>query len=827
MKEVSGFLLKGLLKSKYLLLLPIAIAILVVTLLAINHSQSGTTQQELKDTFSNRKENIHLLISSTLTKERMIGLTLEEQQALESLLEKEQYVKGILKKLNDGNLHIAAEQLAFVKEYQKYVTLKPIPYLNESSLQLEALKAQALLSDDLSYTEQVTPYYTALYTKQLFQIFFNPITAFLFVLIFGYHYVANRENRLFDFFKMNSLSNRAIYYGYLIPLLLVVLLYIVLVCVLSLLPPLLTGNIHTIFYPLEVAVHTDLQLVPVWKWLVYIPIGWGIFMTMLVLCSICLFKLRASLSVLFTIISLSVFIGYVIALKFGFHMGNPIHLLVSYEADLLATNRFATYLVMMLGLLLLGFVLSYVVIQAKMMSISLPQFQTTKKQHHFSGKLKLLQFEHLKKQRKGQVLVTFILFVVSIGIYVGVVNQAYVTYPIKALKAIENYQNIIIQDQVHWEIVAAEFELEEELRKQMQESAGEEFTPLDENPFLAMIKNLQHRYDVLEQVKREVDSPQFAAQYREAMFSLDPQSYKQQDSTLWNVTLMASEEQRHLLENEGISPWPIGDMWISNFDDPGRALNTEHAERSKLYEERNEKFDNSSLFTVYKFFTENIMFILLMLFVLLLWTTMADEFAPTSSIHFLVTKPIRPITIYLSKWTYNLVSAYSLLFLSGGLLFIIATIIGGFGEARYPVLIYATEPLDEQFFFATANNAYFSFEPLVSLLLKCAVLLIAQVFFLNSLFSLIGKFTKNHYAAIIVTLIVAITSYVAGNHYIELAISVYNPFVYFDTWHIVDGWKSIEANNANVNFLYGTGILVMSGGLLFCLGLLMKRKVAR
>lgn len=827
MKAVSGFLLKGLLKSKYLLLLPIAIGILIVTLLTINHSQSGATQQELKDTFSNRKENIHLLISSTLTKERMIGLTREEQQALESLLVKEQYVKDILKKLNDGDLHIAAEQLAYVKEYQNYITLKPIPYLSESALQLEALKAQALLSHDLSYTEQSTPYNTALYTKQLFQILFNPITAFLFVLIFGYHYVANRENRLFDFFKMNSLSDRAIYFGYLVPLLLMVLTYIVIVCVLALLPPLLTGNIQSIFYPLEVAVNSEILLVPVWKWLVFIPIGWGMFMTMLVLGSVCLFKWRVNLSVLFTIISLPVLIGYVMALKFGFHFVNPIHLLVSYEADLLAMNRFGTYLLMMLGYLLVGFVLSYVVIQAKTMPISLPQFQTTKKQRHFTGKWKLLQLEHVKKQRKGHILLIFILFVVIIGTYVGIVNQAYVTYPTKALKAIENYQHQIIQDQVHWEIVAAEFELEEEMRKQMQESAGEEFTPLDENPYLNMIKDLQHRYDVLDNVKKEVDSPQFAAQFRETMAALDPESYKQQGSTLWDVTLMASEEQRHLLDKEEIPPWPIGDKWISNFDDPDRALNNEHAERIKLYEERNEKFDNSSLFTMYKFFTENIMLILLLLFVLLLWTTMADEYAPTPSIHFLVTKPIRPTAIYVSKWTYNLVSAYSLLLLSGGLFFAIATLIGGFGEARYPVLIYATEPLDEHFFFATANNAYFSFEPLASLLLKCAVLLIAQVFFLNSLFSLIGKWLKNHYAAIIVTLIVAIIGYVAGNHYTDLAISVYNPFVYFDTWHIVDGWKSIEANNAHVNFLTGAGILGISGGLLFGLGLLTKRKVVR
>ncbi|WP_079526250.1 hypothetical protein [Solibacillus isronensis] len=70
-----------------------------------------------------------------------------------------------------------------------------------------------------------------------------------------------------------------------------------------------------------------------------------------------------------------------------------------------------------------------------------------------------------------------------------------------------------------------------------------------------------------------------------------------------------------------------------------------------------------------------------------------------------------------------------------------------------------------------------------------------------------------------------IAGYFAGNHYIELTSSMYNPFVYFDTWNIVDGWKSIEANNGKVNFLTGAVILLISGSLLFCMGLLFKRKV--
>ncbi|WP_193769137.1 hypothetical protein, partial [Metasolibacillus meyeri] len=211
--------------------------------------------------------------SATLTKERMVGLTLEEQQALESLLLKEQYVKEILNKLKEGDLQIASEQLAYIQQYEKYVELKPIPYLNISHLKIEERKAQTLLEQHLPYSEERTPFHTALFTKQLFQILFSPFTAFFFVLIFCYIYTFDRGNRAFDFLKINSLSNGAIYYGYMLTFVLMVLLYIVLVCCLAMLPPLLMGNSATLFYPLEVAVHTEIVWVPVWKWLVFIPIG--------------------------------------------------------------------------------------------------------------------------------------------------------------------------------------------------------------------------------------------------------------------------------------------------------------------------------------------------------------------------------------------------------------------------------------------------------------------------------------------------------------------------------------------------------------------------
>ncbi|MGN7476293.1 hypothetical protein ACTHOQ_00445 [Solibacillus silvestris] len=821
MKEVIHFLVKGWLKSKYILFLPIAVGLLIIMLLVVNSSQSGATQQELQETFNNRKENVHLLIASMLKKERAIGLTSEEQLSLDSLLLKEEYLKEILKKLNDENLHIAAEQLAYLNEYEKYTTFKSIPYLGENAVKVEQSKAEALLDHNLSYSEQITPFKTALFTKQLFQILFSPITAFLILLIFCYKYLADKENRTFDFFQINSLSNKAIYYGYLIPLLMVVLVYIFIACFLSLLPTLLTGNINTIFYPIEVAVSSEIVLVPVWKWLVFIPIGWGIFISVLLVLIICLFKQQATLGLLFALVSLPILASYMISLKAGFQMANPIHLIVSYENHLLPTNRFAIYLFTMLFLLTVCFIISYIIIAMKNTGLKLPEFKTNKKQHPMTGKLKLLQFEHVKKKRKGHILLTFILLFWGIGGTVAAVNQQFQNAPATALKAIENDQNTTIGLRTHWELVAADFELEKEMQRLI------DGTEIDDGDFHAnTIKQLDHRYEVLESLKGEVYSTNFFETYRKTMKLLEPGSYKDENSTLWNITEMASEEQQNILDGKGITPWPLGHKWISKFDAPSQAISNEHYVMLKLTEERNMKYDNSSLFAIYKYLDWNVMFVVLLLFVLLLWTTISEEHSPTPTISFLVTKPIRFTSVYITKWAYNLAVSCSLLLISGAFIFLIATMIGGVGEAEYPMLIYATDRQEAHFFLSTANNAYFYFENLSTVIVKSGVLIFTQIFFLNSLFSLVGKFMKNHYASIIVTLIIVIAGYFIGDHYIELTGSAYNPFVYFDTWNIVDGWKSVEANNGQVNFLNGTAILFIGGSLLFCMGLLFRRRVA-
>lgn len=823
MKEVTSFIMKGILKSKYILLVLFVIILFIFSLMAINRTQSSTTQQELQETFDDRKETVNFLISKMLNKKSHIGLPQEEQLSLDSLLLQEEYLKEISTKLERGDLDISDENLLYLKEYSRYENYDFINYINVKLLEVEQQKAATLSRHDLPYTEQKNPFNTALFSKQLFQLLFSPFTAFLFVLVFSYKTISDEQNRTFEFFKVNSLSNTAVYFGYLMPFLILVLGFTILAGFLSFLPPMLAGNLNMIHYPIEVVIGTETLMVPVWKWLLFLPIGWGIFVSLILVFALCLFKLRLSFSVLIGIIVLPLVIAYICSVQFGFHMLNPIHLLVSYEMHLLPTNRFITYLVIMLLLLILCLIVCYPVFNSKRSVFKSSHLPSASKRYLPKPGGKLLQFELLKKKRKGHVLITFILLVGIIGGTYVVVNQAFQKLPTVYLNVIEDLQNILIDLQVQWKVMEDDFDMQAEMMKSNTEEPEDKMTEFPhENPYTMMIKDIENEYRVLEGVKKEICSREFPEKYREIMEST--QSYKELDPTMWNVTVMASEEQQRILDEKDIIPWPIGDQWISHFNDPSNAVDSEHSKLLKSSQERNTKYGNSGLFSFYKFLVWKMMLVLFGVFILLLWTSISEEQRPSPSIHFLTTKPIDFRSIYASKWAYNLIIAYGLLLISGGIVFIVSSIIGGFGESQYPILVYAIGNTSDDMFFSNVDNTYFFFESLLVLIAKSGVLIVAQIFFMNSLFSLIGKWLKNHYVTIIITLTLAVAGYFLGNQYITTSFMYLNPFIYFDTWHIVDGWKSVLANSSSVNFNNGWMILLSSGLLLFLIGFISRWK---
>ena len=76
--------------------------------------------------------------------------------------------------MDEGNLDISSESMDYIKEYRVYETYISIPYQNKDVLNIEQEKMEILEKHNLPYTEQKTPYNTALFTKQLFQLLFSP-----------------------------------------------------------------------------------------------------------------------------------------------------------------------------------------------------------------------------------------------------------------------------------------------------------------------------------------------------------------------------------------------------------------------------------------------------------------------------------------------------------------------------------------------------------------------------------------------------------------------------------------------------------------------------
>lgn len=79
--------------------------------------------------------------------------------------------------------------------------------------------------------------------------------------------------------------------------------------------------------------------------------------------------------------------------------------------------------------------------------------------------------------------------------------------------------------------------------------------------------------------------------------------------------------------------------------------------------------------------------------------SISEEQRPNSSIYFMTTKPVTFKSIYASKWSYNLIITFGMLLISGGIVFIVKAIIGGFGESHYTTLVYAAGNTNDNLFF--------------------------------------------------------------------------------------------------------------------------------
>ncbi|MBD7985520.1 hypothetical protein H9649_13065 [Sporosarcina sp. Sa2YVA2] len=827
MKEVVQFVLKGIVKSKYLLFALLAMIVVAMSLLILNQQQPSSTLKEFESTVLNDKSNLNFIIGKFLLRESELGLDEEQQISLDSLLIHENYLKEIIQKVRSESLDFVTEQKRYIEEYQTYTEHSDVIVHSRNNFFDPLDKIELLEKHQLPYLEEKTPWNTSLFTKQLFQIFFSPVIAFLFLLLFIYKYISDRDNQTFEFLKLNSLSPTSIYYGYLIPFIIMIVGYAFFAALLSFLPVLLTGNINTIHYPIDVNLIGESNLVYVWKWLIYMPIGWSIFVSILLVFLMALLRMRLSMGLTLTLFASLPLAGYFIFTQFKFSLFNPIHLIFFYEENLLSLNRFIFYLLLMFCLLVLCLIALYPIFNMKNLRYKFNYSNSSqKKQYIPKKKWKLIQFEYIKSKRKNMVLFNAVILFLIIGGTLIYVNQQYVTLPKKYTNIIDGLIDTRMVGLSNNTASLFSMETESEIllaKGEFVEGFDEEIASVKKKIELANndIKHLNEFYD-------EIEKGDFTERFNQEVFFVDFEHIKEISKTLQNrsgLNILASIEQNRILDEKNITPWKVSYLLNTKFYHPKEFINDEiYYKVAKANYDQSVKYDNSALFFLYKYFDWNIMWLALAAFVILMWTSISAEYRPTLSKNFLLTKPISFKSVYVSKWVYNLFITYSLLLGVLGVTLLVGIVFGGLGESQYPMLVYSLENYNESLLFSFEEGIYFHFESLLMMIVKSGLLIVGHVFFLNSLFSLVGRWFRNQYATIMITLLLTFSGYFLANYDIEASWIYLNPFIYFDTWNVIDGWSSIEANSSKVNFVYGTNVLFSGGLLLFIAGLLGRKR---
>lgn len=826
MGEVLRFFSKGIFKSKYFKVSVVTLVAVLILWLAVNYFQPNETLEMFEKEFTEANELVANYVDQYYYKQATAGLDEEEAFMLERLLVHESHLKNMLKKIRAG-------QYDFVDEHQKYVESAQT-LLEETGLDLYRLqdfsgvieKINVLQHYNLPYMEEQTPFNNGLFTKQMMQIFFNPITAFIFLLAFIYKYLSDREQNLFDFLKLQAQSPFSIYTGYLLSFLLVLVIYVTFTALLAFLPTLLTGNLATLSYPSELVLIGKSEFSSVFMWLLYLPMSWLLFVTLSLFMLIALLRVDWPIGYPMTIFGGILASSLAVYQQYGFLQWNPLHLLVNYETHLFPTNQYGYYLMkMLMVLLLLSLVVLLFLRRGDIRFILRKNHQTTHHQYEPKKHLKLVQFERLKAKRKSKSFLTFCLLIAVIGGSLAYVQYQYITLPSKYAEIIDgkiagNKQGIANGE-------ASLFVYETELA--IAEETGTESTPgLIEAIEDTKAKNLAAEKEIqrLEKYYEHIDEADGIEQFRREVLLPEFELFKvkvEEDLSESSTITLAGIDQQRIIAEQGIIPWHMNyelntayhkpDLYKDNETSYEFALSRYHA---------NQKYDRSALFFLYKFFEWQFTFVVFGIFLFFLWTSMAEEYHPTITRNFLLTKPLSLKNIYRSKWAYNMGSSLSIFF-SVLIIFIgVGWLLGGLGEKNYPMLVYLLNRTAEGDIFASVENIYFNFQPLWVMVLKCICLLIAQLFFLNGLFSLVGKWLTNHYGAIMVTFLFVVSGYLVGQKFIVADWAYLNPFVYFQTWHVVDGWLSIQAHSTKINALMGSVLLFGSGVVLFLLGLIGK-----
>ncbi|MFT0138611.1 hypothetical protein ACEK07_18200, partial [Alcanivoracaceae bacterium MT1] len=239
----------------------------------------------------------------------------------------------------------------------------------------------------------------------------------------------------------------------------------------------------------------------------------------------------------------------------------------------------------------------------------------------------------------------------------------------------------------------------------------------------------------------------------------------------------------------------------------------------KAWEKANELVDDSGLFSLHIIITKYVYFLPVILFLFLLGGGLAAERGKKATIRFLLTQPLMESKLFLGKTIHAVTVAMLSSLGIYTLMLLIGAIFNRFGDWNYPILHYDTWSLaNSSEYSGNVSGGYgFHFIPLGEYVIKSIILLLMITLFCLVFTNFIAVFLKNILSVFSTSALIITVGYVMSNQYLTDKAHL-SPFIYLNIPKVINGEMATLVDNANINVISGSLILLVSSLILTFIG---------
>lgn len=826
------FELKKIYRQKRLLWLVLIVSLCMGGLLWQNVSEQPLKQERAL-------EMIEPFVSENIGIQIQIRLMSEEESLTEAEDIQLEYTYEIANILVHWRRAIDQEDWQAIPHIEKEF-LETLELFEEAGGQFQALqgidrdkaiaKNEWLINYDLAYADEAFPLSPVLFLKQNTDLFLSIAGLALLVLFFAHTMTIEKEQRTLSTLKTQPMSNRKLFVGKYISLVIIMMVYIMGIG-LALIVSWIVGERTFLFqYPQIVSTGETFTIISSLQYVLRSVLFFSCAGLIVFSCALFLSKWIQHTFTMFMSLAFVMFLGYMMTdmndqLQSPF---NPFqYIRISHMTS--EVPQLTDWLYPICAILFSAIILTFAIYGREshwgfQFNRLLKPFKKGQTLTHQRPAFKMSTFEWRKMRRHNMFKYTCIALLFFI----------IVTYYVLSQQTMQQQQ--VYKDALHEVIEQSEFIKEvahtsidtyKELIQEAEDSGEDK-----EAVYMESIEESKKAIAFADKIKQQaehalvgMESGEWDLVYsyqlldnRWANEELESGSFvKGIKDNFGTFTVEVSIAEKEWLMAHQIQPIYSGEYIQTLYDEKGFDESLQQFKED--WEAHNEKIDNSGLYTLYHFYDDYVYVIPMVLLLVLLGGGLATERGKEPTLQLLKTQPMSFKKIYMGK----IIQSMSVATMSGlafvTVIVVIASLMNRLGDWNYPILYYDHEQIVNLSNYAgtISEGKGFHFVPLGEIVWQSVVLLVLCLLFIIAISLVLSIFLNNKFSVMTLTILICVGGYMLGSHVLtDLAHLI--PFTYLNISQVTNGSLTILLDNPNIQFWMGPVTLLSSILILIGLG---------